>query len=145
MIYPPLFITTWMKNNNNRFLEYKAYRSAGWLWKGSRLKELALYRCDLMLQLTFLNKAGIVNVSIISSNGIFIILTSGIYLLSLAFGLILLYDVNLVLDCKCTYLESITRSVIATFGLKVSLCCVIKLRCLIKSLACLSFLDVSFR
>lgn len=98
-----------------------------------------------MLQLTVLDTARIVNVSIIVSNGIFIILASGIYLLCLAFRLILLYDVNLVLDCKCTYSENITRYIIATFELRDCLCCVIKLRCLIKSLACLSFLDISFR
>lgn len=66
-------------------------------------------------------------------------------MLCLAVRLIFLYDVNLVLDCKCIYMESITRYRIATFELEVSLCSIITLRCLIKSLACLSFLYVSFR
>lgn len=53
-------------------------------------------------------------------DGRFITLTSGSYLPRLAVRLIFLCDVNLVLDCKRIYIESITRCIIADFELKVS-------------------------
>lgn len=97
--------------------------SLGWLWKGSRkIKGIgSVPFCPDVLKLTWIKLELLVSAIVL--NWTFIISTSGSYLLRLAVRLLFFYDVNLVLNCKHIYIESITRYIIAAFELKVSWCC----------------------